>query len=53
MELYQSGAASYLIQIFNWTLKSWDFIEANSLFPAVFTTLAIFLQTRVKTGPQP
>ena len=42
MELYQSGADSYLIQIFKWTLESWEFIVGNSLFHAVFTTLAIF-----------
>ena len=42
MELYQSGVDSYLIQIFKWTLKSWEFIEANSFFPAIFTTLAMF-----------
>jgi hypothetical protein len=42
MELYQSGADSYLIQIFKWTLESWELIVGNSLFPAVFTTLAIF-----------
>jgi len=42
MELYQSGADSFLIQIFKWTHESWEFIEANSLFPAVFTTLAVF-----------
>ena len=41
MELCQSGADSYLIQIFKWTLKSWEFIVGNSLFHAVFTTLAI------------
>ena len=42
MELYQSGADSYSIQIFKWTLESWEFIVGNSLFPAVFTTLAMF-----------
>ena len=42
MELYQSGADSYLIQIFKWTLESWEFIVGNSLFHAVFITLAIF-----------
>ena len=42
MELNQSGPASYLIQIFKWTLESWEFIVGNSLFHAVFTTLAIF-----------
>ena len=39
MELYLSGTDSYLIQIFKWTLKSWELIAANSLFHAVFTTL--------------
>jgi hypothetical protein len=43
MELYQSGADSYLIQIYKRTLKSGEFIVANSLFPAVFTTLAVFV----------
>ena len=39
-ELYQSGADFYLIlQIFKWTLESWEFIEANSLFPAVFSNI--------------
>ena len=42
MELCQSGANSYLIQIFKWTLKLWEFTVGNSLFHAVFTTLAIF-----------
>ena len=42
MELCQSGADSYLIQIFKWTLESWEFIVGNSLFHAVFTTLATF-----------
>ena len=42
MELYQSGPDSYLIQIFKWTLESWEVIVENSLFHAVFTTLAIF-----------
>ena len=32
----------HLIQKFKWTLKSWEFIVGNSLFHAVFTTLAIF-----------
>ena len=46
MELYQSGADSYLIQIFKWKLESWDFIEANSLFHAIFTALvAMFTPT--------
>ena len=40
MELYQSGADSDLIQIFKWTLKSWDL--KNSLFHAFFPALAIF-----------
>ena len=35
MELYQSGADSYLIQILKWTLESWEFIVGNSLFNAV------------------
>ena len=42
MELYQSGADSYLIQKFKWTFKSLEFTVENSLFPAVFTTLAMF-----------
>ena len=42
MELYQTGADSYLIQIFKSTLESWEFIVGNSLFHAVFTTLATF-----------
>jgi hypothetical protein len=42
MELYQSGADSDLIQIFKWTLESWEFIVGNSLFHAVFTTLGTF-----------
>ena len=42
MELYLSGADSYLIQIFKWTLESWELIAANSLFHADFTTLATF-----------
>ena len=42
MELYQSGADSYLIQIFKSTLESWEFIVGNSLFHTVFTTLATF-----------
>jgi hypothetical protein len=42
MELCLSGADSYLIQIFKWTLKSWELIAANSLFHAIFTTLAAF-----------
>ena len=42
MEFYQSGADSFFIQIFKWTLESWEFIVGNSLFHAVFTTLAIF-----------
>ena len=42
MELCQSGADSYLIQIFKWTLESWEFIVGNSLFHAVSTTLEIF-----------
>ena len=36
MALYQSGADSYVIQIFKWTLESGEFIKVNSLFPAVF-----------------
>jgi hypothetical protein len=51
MELYQSGADSYFIQVFKeGTLESWEFIVRNSMFHAVSTTLAIFLQTRVKPG---
>mgnify|MGYP006192601471 FL=1 len=42
MELYLSGADSYLIQIFKWTLESWELIAANSLFHAIFTTLAMY-----------
>ena len=42
MELYQSGADSYLIQIFKWRLESWEFLVANSLFHAVFPTLDMF-----------
>ena len=42
MELYQPGPDSYLIQIFKWTLESWEFIVGNSLFHAVFTTPAGF-----------
>ena len=42
MELYLSGADSYLIQIFKWILESWELIAANSLFHAAFTTLAMF-----------
>ena len=43
MEHYQSGADSYLIQIFKWTLESpWEIIVGNSLFRAVFTTLVMF-----------
>ena len=42
MELCLSGADSYLIQIFEWTLESWELIAANSLFHAIFTTLAAF-----------
>ena len=40
MELYQSGADSCLIQIFKWTLESWEFIVVFP--PAVFTTLSTF-----------
>ena len=29
MEIYQSGADSYLIQMFKWTLESWEFIVGN------------------------
>ena len=40
---YHSAADSYLIQMFKWTLKSWELIAANAaLFPDVFTTLAVF-----------
>ena len=42
MELHQSDADSYVIQIFKSTLESWEFIVGNSLFHAVFTTLATF-----------
>ena len=42
MELCLSGADSYLIQIFKWTIETWELIAANSLFHAVFTTLATF-----------
>ena len=31
MELCQSGADSYLIQILKWTLESWEFIVGNFL----------------------
>ena len=51
MELCQSGADSYLIQIVKSKLESWEFIVGNSMFHAVFTTLV--LQTKVKRGPQP
>ena len=42
MELCLSGANSYLIQIFKWTLESRELIAANSLFHAIFTTLAMY-----------
>ena len=42
MDLYLSGADSYLIQIFKWTVESWELIATNSLFHADFTTLATF-----------
>ena len=43
MELYQSGANYFLIQIFKWILESWEFLETKkSLFPAVLTTIATF-----------
>ena len=42
IELYQSGADSFLIQIFRRSLESWEFIEVNSLFRTVFTTQATF-----------
>ena len=39
MELYLSGADSYLIQIFKWTLESWELIAANSLFHELIFSL--------------
>jgi uncharacterized membrane protein (DUF373 family) len=42
IEFCLSGANTYLIQIFKWTLESWDLIAANSLFHSVFTILATF-----------